>query len=145
MLVAIAGAIAVWVGNPYAAATLVPALHVWLFALSSELEMRRAARVALVAVGILPVALVALVVARALGLGGLDAGWELLLLVAGGHVSVGGVLLWSLLAGCAAAAVMIALRGRVHADADSVPITVRGPRSYAGPGSLGGTESALRK
>ena len=145
MLVAIAGAIAVWIGNPYAAATLVPAMHVWLFALSSELELRRATRVALVAVGILPVALVALVVARALGLGGLDAGWELLLLVAGGHVSLGGVLLWSLLAGCAAAAVMIALRGRVHEDADSVPITVRGPRSYAGPGSLGGTESALRK
>jgi hypothetical protein len=49
------------------------------------------------------------------------------------------------LAGCAAGAVMIALHGRVHDDAGSVPITVRGPSSYAGPGSLGGTESALRK
>jgi hypothetical protein len=107
--------------------------------------MRRALRVALVVVGVLPVAIVAIAVARALGLGGLDAAWELLLVVAGGHVSLVGVLLWSLLAGCAAGAVMIALRGRVHDDVDSVPITVRGPRSYAGPGSLGGTESALRK
>lgn len=145
MLVAVAGAIVVWVGNPYAAAMLVPALHVWLFALGADLPMRRALRVALVVVGVLPVAVVAIVVARALGLGGLDAAWELLLLVAGGHISMVGVLLWSLLAGCAAGAVMIALRGRVHDDVDSVPITVRGPRSYAGPGSLGGTESALRK
>ncbi|MEY2440975.1 MAG: hypothetical protein QOJ46_401 [bacterium] len=145
MLVAVAGAIVVWIGNPYAAAMLVPALHLWLFALAADLPMRRVLRVALVVVGVLPVAVVAIAVARALGLGGLDAAWELLLLVAGGHVSLVGVLLWSLLAGCAAGAVMIALRGRVHDDVDSVPITVRGPRSYAGPGSLGGTESALRK
>jgi hypothetical protein len=145
MLVAVAVAIVVWIGNPYAAAMLVPALHVWLFALAADLPMRRALRVALVVVGVLPVAIVAIAVARALGLGGLDAAWELLLVVAGGHVSLVGVLLWSLLAGCAAGAVMIALRGRVHDDVDSVPITVRGPRSYAGPGSLGGTESALRK
>jgi hypothetical protein len=145
MLVAVACAIVVWIRNPYAAAMLVPALHLWLFALAADLPMRRALRVVLVVAGIIPVALVAIVVARALGLGGLDAGWELLLVVAGGHVSLAGLLLWSLLAGCTAGAVMIALRGRVHDDADSVPITVRGPSSYAGPGSLGGTESALRK
>jgi hypothetical protein len=28
---------------------------------------------------------------------------------------------------------------------DEVEITIRGPLSYAGPGSLGGTESALRR
>ena len=27
----------------------------------------------------------------------------------------------------------------------AAPITVRGPQGYAGPGSLGGTESALRR
>ncbi len=145
LLVAVLAAIAVWIRNPFAAALLAPALHVWLLALAADLPMRRVLRVALVVVGVLPVVIVAFVVARALGLGGLDAAWELLLVVAGGHVSLEGLLLWSLLAGCAAAAVMIALHGRVHDDVDSVPITVRGPRSYAGPGSLGGTESALRK
>jgi hypothetical protein len=55
------------------------------------------------------------------------------------------VLLWSLLGGCAGAALTIAWHSRAREDADALPITVRGPRSYAGPGSLGGTESALRK
>jgi hypothetical protein len=29
--------------------------------------------------------------------------------------------------------------------ADGLEVTIRGPLSYAGPGSLGGTESALRR
>lgn len=144
-LVAVGAAVVVWLGNPYAAAMLVPALHLWLFALGDELPLRRAVRVGLVVAGLVPVAVVALVVARALGLGGLDAAWELLLVVAGGHVAPAGVLLWSLLAGCAAGAVQIAWHGRVGDRAEDVPITVRGPRTYAGPGSLGGTESALRR
>jgi hypothetical protein len=38
------------------------------------------------------------------------------------------------------------VRRRDPADGDgAVPITVRGPAGYAGPGSLGGTESALRR
>ncbi len=145
LLVAVLVAIVVWIGNPYAAAPLVPALHLWLFALAAELALRRVVRVALVAAGIVPVVIVASIVAGQLGLGGLDLPWELLLVVAGGHVSLLGVLLWSLLAGCAAAALAIAWQGRVREDADELPITVRGPRSYAGPGSLGGTESALRR
>jgi hypothetical protein len=145
LLVALTASIVVWARNPYAAAMLAPALHIWLFALAPDLPLRRAVRVALVALGMLPPAIVAVVVAGALGLGGLDAAWELLLLVAGGHISILGVLLWSLLAGCAAAALAIGVRGPAHALDDDVPITVRGPRSYAGPGSLGGTESALRR
>ena len=145
LLVAVLAAVVVWIGNPYAAAPLVPAAHLWLFALAADLSLRRAVRVALVALGILPVAIVAVLVARALGLGGLDAAWELLLVVAGGHVSLLSVLVWSALGGCAAAALTIAWHSRAREDADDLPITVRGPRSYAGPGSLGGTESALRK
>jgi len=145
LLVAVLATIVVWVGNPYAAAALVPALHIWLFALASELRMRRVLRVALAALGIVPVLLVAAVVARALGLGPLEAAWEALLVVAGGHVSVLSVLLWSLLAGCAVCGVTIALRGASPAAGSDQAVTVRGPRSYAGPGSLGGTESALRR
>jgi hypothetical protein len=145
LLVALAAAIVVWIGNPYAAATLVPGLHVWLFALAPQLRMRRAVRVALVGLGIVPIAIVAAAVAHALGLGLLDFAWEGVLLVAGGHVSALSVLLWSLLAGCTAAALMIAMRGDVPETRDDVPITVRGPRTYAGPGSLGGTDSALRR
>lgn len=145
LLVAVLAAVAVWIRNPYAATALLPGLHLWLFALAAELGLRRPARLVLVTIGIVPVAVVGVVVAHALGLGGLDAAWVLLLMVAGGHVSLLGVLLWSVLAGCAAAALMIAARRRAQDAAGDVPITVRGPRSYAGPGSLGGTESALRR
>jgi len=145
MLVAVAATIVVWVANPYAAAPLVPALHLWLFGLAAELRMRRVARLALVSLGIVPVLVTAVVVARALGLGPIDAAWELLLVVAGGHVSIVGVLVWSVLAGCAAAALTIAWQARAYDDEADLPITVRGPRTYAGPGSLGGTESALRR
>jgi hypothetical protein len=142
-LLALVAAIAVWLRNPYASVALVPALHVWLFALAPELRLRAAARVALVAVSALPVVIVAVVVARALGLGAVDAAWEALLLVAGGHVSLLSLALWSLLAGCGVAALLVAASGTVPAAGADATITVRGPHSYAGPGSLGGTESAL--
>ncbi len=143
MLVAIAATIALWIGNPYAAALVVPAMHAGLFALAPELRVRRAARLAAVAVGALPLGIVAIALSRALGLDVLDSLWTGLLLVAGGHVSLPSVLLWSLLAGCAAGALRIA--ARPDAGIEEMPITVRGPHSYAGPGSLGGTESALRR
>jgi hypothetical protein len=38
-----------------------------------------------------------------------------------------------------------ALAGGGHMTDDGAPLTIRGPLSYAGPGSLGGTESALRR
>ncbi|HEX4483853.1 MAG TPA: hypothetical protein VH081_08700, partial [Solirubrobacteraceae bacterium] len=72
------------------------------------------------------------------------------LLLAGGHVGAPGVLLWSLALGCGAASALIALGGSSGStfeqdDVDDREITIRGPLSYAGPGSLGGTGSALRR
>ena len=145
VLVALAAAISLWISNPYAAALVLPALHIWLFALAPEFRLRRGPALGLVALGALPLALVAIGLARSLGLGLVDAVWEGLLLAAGGHISALSVLLWSLLAGCGASALLIAARGRDDADEGAIPITVRGPASYAGPGSLGGTESALKR
>ena len=145
VLVTLLAAIGVWIRNPYAALALMPALHVWLFALAPEIRMRVPLRFGLVSLGILPVAILAAAVARSLGLGVLDAAWEALLVVAGGHVSALGIALWSVLAGCAASALLVAAHaGAPQVDPDA-PITVRGPQGYAGPGSLGGTESALRR
>ncbi len=144
VLVATAVACAMWIANPYAAALLIPALHIWLFALAPDLRMPRVVRVLVASLGLLPIAVVAIALARSLGLGVVDAAWELLLLTAGGHISPLSLLLWSLVAGCAISALLVAAAGDAPAGED-VPITVRGPRSYAGPGSLGGTESALRR
>jgi hypothetical protein len=107
--------------------------------------MRRLLRLLVAALGLVPIAIVMLALARSLGLGVLDAAWELLLLTAGGHVSPASLLLWSVFAGCGIGALLVAAAGEAPAGAGDVPITVRGPRSYAGPGSLGGTESALRR
>jgi hypothetical protein len=145
VLVAAVATAVMWVVNPYAAALLIPALHIWLFALAPELRMPRALRLFVVAVGVLPAAVVALALSRSLGLGAVDAAWELVLLTAGGHISPFSVLLWSVVAGCAVGALLVAAHGRAPADEDEIAITVRGPRTYAGPGSLGGTESALRR
>ena len=145
VLIATAVACVMWIANPYAAALLIPALHIWLFALAPDLRMPRAVRLLAVGLGVLPIALVMLALARGLGLGVVDAAWELLLLTAGGHISAGSLLLWSLVAGCGAGALLVAAAGEPPAASGDVPITVRGPRRYAGPGSLGGTESALRR
>lgn len=151
ILVAIATAIVLWVRNPYAALLVAPGLHLWMFAVAPEFRARPALNVVLVVLGALPVLLVAGGLAAALDLGPIDAAWLLLLAVAGGHASLGAIVLACLLAGCGSGALLIAARGRASAgtdgdDGDDGPaVTVRGPRTYAGPGSLGGTESALRR
>jgi hypothetical protein len=145
VLIALLATFWLWLTNPYAAALVIPALHVWLFALAPEFRLRRAIGLTVVAAGVLPLLLVVHGLASSLGLGIGGTLWEGLVLVAGGHVSALSLLLWCVLAGCAAAALLIAARGREDGDAGEIPITVRGPASYAGPGSLGGTESALRR
>jgi hypothetical protein len=136
----------VWIANPYASLLLIPALHLWLLAMAPETRLRRPAALALWALGLLPPLLIAYACARQFGLDPLELAWMLELLVAGGGISPLVVLLWSVVLGCTVAALAVVLRaaGPGHSDA-ATPITVRGPKSYAGPGSLGGTESALRR
>ena len=138
----------VWIVNPYTALLLVPAVHLWLLAVVPEVRLPRAATAALVLAGLLPFALVALFFAAQLGLDPLELAWMALLLVAGGYAGPVGVLVWSLVLACGVAALSVAVRKRrraPHAGPDDPDVTIRGPVSYAGPGSLGGTESALRR
>jgi len=136
----------VWVVNPYAALVLLPAAHVWLLAGAPAAARRRGLGIAVVAAGLLlPAALVAYYV-HAWGLGPVE------LLTTSFGLVAGGVLGWPsalALSGFAAAlcATVVILRSRDRrlAAAPQDPIVTRGPRSYAGPGSLGGTESALRR
>jgi hypothetical protein len=146
LLVLVTVTVIVWLSNPYAAALMVPALHAWLLILAPGVRLRRGPALALIAVGLLPFLALVVADARSLGLGPIDSSWMALLLVAGGHAGVGTWLVGSLFAGVALGVVAIALRPPPPAEAPGAPdITVRGPLSYAGPGSLGGTESALRR
>jgi hypothetical protein len=136
-----------WLFNPFAAAFMVPAAHLWLLLAAPEVRMRRGVALALVALSLVPFAIAALVLCGQLGLGPLDLGWAMVLWVAGAHVGPFAWLFWSVAIGCAMAAVVLAWRTRpVPRGPENEPrVTVRGPLTYAGPGSLGGTESALRR
>jgi hypothetical protein len=149
LLVLLGVGVVVWALNPFAALLLLPAMHVWLLIVSPELRPRPPAALALVAIGLLPLVLLMAFYAHQLGLGPGRVAWMAVLLVAGGHIGAPAVLLWSVALGCATATAMLALTlGSSTSgprDDDMKEVTIRGPLSYAGPGSLGGTESALRR
>jgi hypothetical protein len=155
MLVLLALTVIVWLFNPFAALLLLPALHLWLLLAQPQWRhahgtSHRLRTLALVALGLVPIALLAAFYARQFGLDPAQALHAWVLLFAGGAFSIPAIVIWCLAGGCLAAALLVALgvsppRIAGPEEGAGFPITVRGPMSYAGPGSLGGTESALRR
>jgi hypothetical protein len=150
LLVAVLGlGMLVWVLNPYATLLLVGALHLWAALADPELRPRRAAALALVALALVPLGLLIVFYSHELGAGPAVFAWEAVLLLAGGHVGVAAAACWSVACGCGVAAMLLALAPLASSagsgNGTGAPVTIRGPLSYAGPGSLGGTESALRR
>jgi hypothetical protein len=137
--------LAIWAQNPFAAALLIPALHLWLWAIDPDLRLVLPVRLAMLALGLAPVALVVIYYARSLGFGLDDLMWTAALLVAGHAVSLVAAFEWCLVLGCLVSAASLVLAAARRPTAQPTPITVRGPINYAGPGSLGGTKSALRR
>jgi hypothetical protein len=138
-------ALAMWIVNPFSAAMLAVALHAWIWLAQPELRARRPLVLALPLIGIIPALAVFLYYIGAYGLSPLEFIWSVTLMVAGGQL-IGMGIYWCLALGCFASAVVIALRAaRAGTGAAEPAVTSRGPVSYAGPGSLGGTESALRR
>jgi hypothetical protein len=83
---------------------------------------------------------------RALALDPLEFAWMMLLSAASGHLSLSLAFVAGALLACLAALIAVMrARRRVAANAEPEPLRTRGPVTYAGPGSLGGTESALRR
>jgi hypothetical protein len=151
MLLLLGIALIAWLFDPFACLLLVPAVHLWMVAI--EVRERRAPRAretALVAIlaGVLPLVLLLLLYARELGLGPAGVAESAVLSLAGGQVGLLAALLWSAALGCVFVGVLLALAPLAPAGPGAqewAPIATRGPTSYAGPGSLGGTESALRR
>jgi hypothetical protein len=153
LLVALGLAALVWLGNPLIVLLALPALHLWLALASPDAlglgeRPRRLVSLGLVVLGVLPLALLFFFYAQQLRLGVGAVAWTGVLLAAGGYVGLGAAILWSLAFGCIAVAVMLAIssmpEGPGTLPGEKIEVTIRGPMSYAGPGSLGGTESALR-
>ncbi len=149
VVVLLAVAIGVWTVNPYAALLIVPALHLLLAVAAPDWRPRPLVGLGLLALALVPLGLLIAFYAHQLGYGLGGVAWTAVLLVAGGHVGLVGAVLWSVALGCGVAMALIAVTPPaelpgigpdVHSE-----VTIRGPLKYAGPGSLGGTESALRR
>jgi Peptidase family M28 len=158
LLVLGALAAVVWVLAPLTALLLVLPLHVWLvFASPLRPPPGRVplGALGLVALGAAPLALLVALYAAQLELGLGGVAHTAVLLLAGGRVGLAGAVGWSVAFGCLAAVLLVALApppaerpwtgGPDDGVGERETITVRGPLSYAGPGSLGGTESTLRR
>lgn len=153
----------VWALDPLTALLLLPALNLWLVLAAAPPGWSAGGRggggrlqaLALVVLGVVPLALLVAFYAHQLHLGPGGVAHTAVLLLASGRIGLAGVVLWSVAFGCFAAALLVALAPREAGDDDAgeprgwpddrEPIGIRGPLSYAGPGSLGGTESALRR
>lgn len=139
--------VAVWALNPYAALLLLPAIHCW--SLAALARVRRGPALALLAAGLVPIALLALFYMLRFDMGPLRGAWYVFLLVTGHQAGLVATLLGCALAGLLLALVALAIarrqapRTREEARRESRPRPpVFGPGGYAGPGALGGTHSS---
>lgn len=137
--------LAIWLENPFAAALLVPALHCWMWIVLPEQRLRAPWAMLLLLAGLVPGVLAALYYAMVMGLGPAAAAWNAVLMLAGGDFSVMAALEWSIVLGCVVSLALMMVRIARQPRPAEVPVTVRGPISYAGPGSIGATKSALRR
>jgi len=145
LLVMCAISLAIWFTNPFAAALIVPAMHLWMWIVAPEVRLRAPLAITLLLASLAPIALVILYYAGQFDLGPVGVIWTAVVLIAGGGLGIPALLEWSIVAGCAVSVAVIAARASRVAAPEAAPVTVRGPVTYAGPGSLGGTESALRR
>ncbi len=151
LLVLLAVALLAWIFNPFACLLLVPATHLWLLAVEARrrpLTRARGAALLAISAGALPLVLLLILYARELGLGPGGLSESAVLVLAAGHVGPVAALQWSAALGCLLTILSLAPSRTPTGPAalqEWEEISTRGPASYAGPGSLGGTESALRR
>ncbi len=136
----------VWLLNPFAALLLVPALHLWTLAALTDAATRPRTSALLVVGGlVLPGAALVFYLSY-LSLDPVGGAWYLFLLVTGHHVGLVASLLGCVLLGLLGSLIDLAVaRARAVEDREEEESGIRGPTTYAGPGSLGGTESALKR
>ena len=145
LLTGTATAALLWLANPYTAALLIVPMHLWLVVVTREHRRPPLLGALYVVLSLVPLGAAVALLASGLHTEPFALAWTLVMLIAGGGLSAGGLLLAGLTAGLFVAAAAILLRPGMLAPEQRIEVTVRGPLSYAGPGSLGGTQSALRR
>jgi hypothetical protein len=140
---------AIWLANPFAALILVPALHLWLIAAMGGLPERGPLPAVFTVLGLVPLAVVVLFYMSKLSLNPLEGLWYVFLLVTSGSVGVAAALFSCVFIGVFGCLVSILVTRAQRPPSARVEEPERpavfGPGGYAGPGALGGTESALRR
>jgi hypothetical protein len=150
-LVLTAATLLVWFVNPFAALLLIPALHLWLIAAIADVPRRGPLPVLLAAGGLLPIVVVVLYYLSRLSVGPLRGIWYLFLQVFSGDIGILACLSACLLVGVFGSLVAILVARarkpppRARVEEPEPGASIFGPGGYAGPGALGGTESALRR
>ena len=134
--------VAVSLFNPFAGLLLLPAAHLALLAAWPVRPRPALLAAAVIGAGLALPALALLYHGARLDLG-LSVETYALILVGAFSESLASVVLGSLVAGTIVSAAIVTLRAGTGEQ--PLDVTVRGPVTYAGPGSLGGTESALRR
>ena len=134
----------IWLANPYASLLLVLPAHAWLVALTREERRGPAVGVLVIALSLAPLAAAITLLCAGVGVSPFGLVWTMVVFIGSSHVSFVDLLLASLAGGCAVAAAA-ALVAPAPPPPPEVQVTMRGPLTYAGPGSLGGTSSALRR
>ena len=134
--------IGIWIANPFFALLLVPTAHLWLLAAAPEMRGRVATVIALCAGGLVVPVIALVVLGSRLGVG-LEVPWQVVLMFTGRHFGPLALAPLCLLGGCLLAVLTSAMTRPRAPAAGHAAARVRGPLTYAGPGSLGGTESAM--
>jgi hypothetical protein len=150
MLVMCVTTIVIWLENPFAAALIVPALHLWMWIVAPADRLRAPWAVLLFVAGLVPGVLAAVYYANALGLGPAPAVWNAVLMLAGGSVTVISAIEWSVVLGCVVSLALMIVRiaRQPRPRPAETPVRVRGvvgPFINTGSGSIGGTRSTLRR
>ncbi len=145
LLVLCVVSLVIWLENPFAAALIVVALHAWMWIVAPEERLRAPWAVGLLLIGLVPGVLAAVYYAMVMGLGPAAAAWNAVLMLAGGSVSVMSAIEWSVVLGCVVSLALMIVRVAREPRPAELPVTVRGPISYVGPGSLGSSKSAIRR
>jgi MFS family permease len=141
------GSLLLWLVNPFAGLLAVPAAHLWMLTVVTRPAPPRRLRAVMIGLGVAPAVLVGIYFMFALNLDPLHGAWYLLMLVTGHSVGIVLALIGCLMLAAACGTAEIAWRLPDEDEAEQGPQgpAVYGPGAYAGPGSLGGTQSALRR
>ncbi|MEI7889442.1 MAG: hypothetical protein WCI34_03940 [Actinomycetes bacterium] len=142
MLIGVAGGAAIWLVNPVSALLVVAFVHIAPWLVDPKRTTRRRSGLLLLTITVLPILWAMLSLMSSFGAGPLQFAWLVMLQFSGGAVGLLGGLMATLFAGLLSGVAVVLFRADQDTDFDFV---TRGPLTYAGPGSLGGTESLLKR